>query len=287
MSGPNGEFKPMNSHRLYFITTTLILAFILAACGSPSTAVPTSTPINVAGPTATLPVAPTLPVTPTAAPAPTVGASSSGGCTNAYFPLSSGATWSYASTGSIIGNYSYTETLSGLSDTGFTTVDAFSAVTRTVQWSCASGNLTTLATGSSNSVSGSSVKLTVDSANATGYIIPNAFTDGKTWSEDLTINGTLDDGNKTKGTMVSESTTDCTAVGAESVKVPAGTFDTVKITCHGNQVSTVTINGASGGPITTIQDSTQWYAKGVGLVQTMNSGDAGNETIQLIQYSIP
>jgi hypothetical protein len=277
----------MITHRLYLITTTLILTFTLAACGSASITVPTSTPIIIAGPTTTLPVTSTLPVTPTAVPAQTVSASSSGGCTNAYFPLSSGATWSYTSTGSLVGDYSYTRTLSGLSDTGFTTIDAFSGVTRTVQWGCASGNLTTLATGSSNSVSGSSVKLTIDSANATGYIIPDAFTDGKTWSEDLTLNGTLDDGNKTKGTMVSEVKTDCTTIGAESVKVTAGTFDTVKITCHSNQVATITLNGTSGGPITTIQDATQWYAKGVGLVKTMNSGDAGNETILLTTYSIP
>jgi hypothetical protein len=71
------------------------------------------------------------------------------------------------------------------------------------------------------------------------------------------------------------------------VKGPAGTFDTVKITCHSNQVATVTIKGTTGGPITTIQDSTQWYAQGVGMVQTVNSGDAGSETIQLTSYSIP
>jgi hypothetical protein len=45
--------------------------------------------------------------------------------------------------------------------------------------------------------------------------------------------------------------------------------------------------GAEMGPITTIQDSTQWYAQGVGMVQTVNSGDAGSETIQLTSYSIP
>jgi hypothetical protein len=266
----------MGTRRLHLIVSNILFIVTLAACGSPSKVVPTSTPIKVAGPTATLPVsspaAPTQPV--------------SGGCTNAYFPLSSGATWSYASTGSLAGDYTYTRTLSGLSDTGFMTNDVIGGVTRTVTWSCDSGNLTSLASGSSNSVSSSSMKLTIDSANATGYLIPNAFTDGKTWSEYLTTNGTLDDGNKTKGTMVSEVKTDCTAAGAESVKVPVGTFDTVKITCHSSQVATVTLTvGGSTGPVTTIQDSTQWYAQGVGMVQTVNSGDAGSETIQLTSYT--
>jgi len=283
----------MNSHRLYFITTTLILAFILAACGSPSTAVPTATPIKVVGPAATLPVAQTLPVAPTAAPAQTVSASSRGGCTNAYYPLSSGATWSYASTGSITGDYTYTETLSGLSDTGFMTNDAFSiGATRTVTWSCDSGNLTSLATGSGNaSVSSSSMTLTIDSVNATGYIIPADFTDGKIWSEDVTLNGTLVQGSDQKGTTVSENKVDCTTAGIDKVTVPAGTFDTVKITCHTNLDTTVTligkISGTTGKPITTVLDSTQWYAQGVGLVQMVNSGDLVNETIQLTNYSIP
>jgi hypothetical protein len=88
--------------------------------------------------------------------------------------------------------------------------------------------------------------------------------------------------------VVSDVNTACTTAGTESVKVPAGTFDTVKITCQSNQVATVTLTvGGSTGPITTIQDSTQWYARGVGLVQTVNSGDAGSETIQLTSYSIP
>ena len=278
----------MNSHRFYLITTTLILVFTLADCNLPYKAVPTSTPIIVARPTATLPVTTTLPVTPSAAPAQTASASSSGGCTNAYFPLSSGATWSYTSTGSLVGNYTYTRTLSGLSDTGFTTIDVLGGVTRTVTWSCDSGNLTSLATGTSNAlVSSSSMKMTIDSVNATGYVIPNAFTDGKTWSEDLLVNGTAVQGTDKKETVVSEAKTDCTSAGAESVKVPAGTFDTVKITCHSNQVATVTINGTTGGTLSTIQDSIQWYAQGVGMVQTVNSGDAGNETIQLTSYTIP
>jgi hypothetical protein len=275
----------MNSRRLFLAATTLILAFTLAACGLSSTAVSTATPIKVVGPIATLPVTPAT--TPTTASTQKVSTPSSGGCTNAYFPLSPGATWSYASTGSLAGDYTYTRTLSGLSDTGFTTIDVFGTVTRTVTWRCDSGNLTSLATASSNAlVSSSSMKMTIDSVNATGYAIPGAFTDGKTWSEDLMVNASTVSGKDTS-TVVSEATTACTTAGAESVKGPAGTFDTVKITCHSSQVATVTTKGISGGPITTLQDSTQWYAQGVGMVQTMNSGDAGSETIQLTSYSIP
>jgi hypothetical protein len=284
MKRSDGEIKPMNSRHLYLVTTTLILAFTLAACNLPSKAGPTSTPIIMDWPEIYLTTTPTNSPTQTVKPSST----SSGSCTNAYFPISSGATWSYASTGSLAGDYTYIRTLSGLNDTGFTTIDVLGTVTRTVTWSCDRGNLTSLATASSNAlVSSSSMKMTVDSVNATGYVIPNAFTDGKTWSEGLMVNATAVQEGKDPSTVVSQVTTTCTTAGAESVKVPAGTFDTVKITCHSNQVATVTTKGISGGPITTIQDSTQWYAQGVGMVQTVNTGDAGSETIQLTSYSIP
>jgi hypothetical protein len=273
----------MASHPFYLITTSVILAFSLVACGSSSTTRPTSTPLMMPGSSTT------LAETTDSVPTQKGSASSKGSCMNAYFPLSSGATWSYTSTGSLVGDYSYTRTLSNLSNTGFTTSDAYGVLTHTVEWSCDSGNLTSLASGSSGTlVSGTSMKMTVDYVNATGYVIPRVFSDGTTWSEVLTVNGTNVQGTETKGTVVSEVSTDCTAAGADTLKVSAGTFDTVKIICHSNQVATVTLaSGGTTGPITTIQDSTQWYAQGVGLVQTMNSGDAGSETIQLTGYSIP
>ncbi len=195
----------------------------------------------------------------------------------------------YTSTGSIAGDYTYTRTLSGLSDSAFTTVDAFgSGITRTINWSCNSGNLSTLAATTDNSnVSTKSAKMTIDSVNATGYVIPDAFTDGSTWSEDLIFNGTMVQNGAKTGTSANENKTNCSDAGTESVKVPVGTFDTVKITCHSNLVTTVTLNGITADPVTTVEDTTEWYAKGVGVLKTVNSGDGGNETIQLTSYTIP
>ena len=240
----------------YRITLFLILALSLAACGSPATGAPTATPIHAAGPTATQPASPTLTaVSPSPAPSQTVVSSASTGCTNAYFPLASGATWMYTSTGSIAGDYTYTRTLSGLSDSAFTTVDAFSSgITRTINWSCNGGKLTTLASATDNSsVSTKSAKMTIDLINATGYVIPNAFTDGSSWSEDITFNGTMVQNGAKTGTSANENKTDCKDAGSESVKVPVGTLSTVKITCHSNLVTTVTLNAITGDPVTTIQ----------------------------------
>jgi hypothetical protein len=148
MPEPEGRFYPMYSHRLCLITTTLILTLTLASCNLPSATRPTSTPIIMDWPDLYLTVAPTTSPTQTVKPSST----SSTDCTNAYFPLSPGATWSYASTGSPAGDYTYTRTLSGLSNTGFTTIDVLGTVTRTVTWSCDNGNLTSLATASSSTL---------------------------------------------------------------------------------------------------------------------------------------
>jgi hypothetical protein len=279
--------NPMNLQPVTRFTTTLMLVFMLAACNAPTTARPTSTPILMSGSTDTPPAGST--VAPTAPGAPTQ--TTIGGCTNAYFPVASGASWSYDSTGSDAGDFSITRTLSGVSDTGFTQNDDIAGTSGTILWSCNNGNLTSLTSGSSGTVvSRGSTILTIDSVNATGYVIPGAFTDGTTWSESLSVTGTsVDPSDGKKSSMVSDSTTNCTTAGTESVKVPAGTFDTLKITCLSNQVATVTLDsGASTEPVTTIVNSTQWYALGIGLVQKVNAGDAaGVETIQLTAYSLP
>jgi hypothetical protein len=276
----------MNVQYTLRVTSTWLLGILLAACNMPSSAVATSTPILMSGPTETLPAGSTLASTPPAA----ATQAENGGCTNAYFPLSAGASWSYASSGSMGGDFSFTRTLSGLSETGFTLIEVVGATTGTTLWSCDNGNLTSLASGSSGTfVSNGSTILTIDSVNASGYVIPNAFTDGRTWSEVLSVNATSVDKNTgKKSTLVSDSTHNCTTAGTESVKVLSGTFDTVKITCLSNQVATVTLDtGASTGAITTIVNTTQWFAQGVGMVQMVNSSDAGVETIQLTGYSLP
>ena len=283
-----------DARRLALIVTTLIAVFILAACNPSSAGAPsgtktsaTATPVILAASTMSGPEAS---ATSLAGPTLTTSTSGSGGCANAYFPVSSGATWSYASAGSVAGDYSYNRSLAGISDTGFIASDEFnSGVTRTTKWGCKDGNLTMLETGSAGGVASSTgMKVTIDSVTSNGYVIPATFAAGQTWSETLELNTTNEAKGKKTGTAQSVSQTNCTAGEPESVKVPAGTFDAVKITCHSNQVATVTLTvGGTTGPITTIQDSTQWYAQGVGMVQTMNSGDAGNETIQLTSYSIP
>jgi len=49
---------------------------------------------------------------------PAVSAASSGGCSNAYFPVSVGTNWAYSSTGSTLGAFTYTWTVTDLGNGG-------------------------------------------------------------------------------------------------------------------------------------------------------------------------
>jgi hypothetical protein len=177
-----------------------------------------------------------------------------------------------------------------VSNTEFTTSDEFSAgVIRTTKWGCKGGNLTALETGSGGGiVSSTGMKVTIDSVNANGYAIPATFEVGETWSENLELNTTnYDKGGKETGAGQTVTQTNCTAGDTESVTVPAGKFDAVKVNCSTSTTITATVNGVVNPPNTFITDTTQWFAIGVGTVKSISTGEGGTETIVLTNYMIP
>jgi len=258
----------MNPRRLQFIVVSILILAVMAAClSSPATPSTGST-----GSTATLPSQPVK-----------------SACSNDYFPDSSGTTWSYSSTGSVLGPYTDTWTISDVSDTGFSTAILYSTgLNSTIKWNCQDGNLAALDSGSDSlSMASSKFKWTTTSVTGDGYNIPNTFADGTTWSENVTANGIVVSGSKSIDSQIA-SAVKCSAAGTESVTVPAGTFDTVKATC----TDTVTVSTLSQGTLTPAStpstvNVTDWYAKGVGLVKTVRvSTVSGTNTVVLTQYSV-
>ncbi len=285
----------MEKRRLYLIASNILLIAILAACSSStpsaapgSTTVPATLAANTAAPSNTTAPTNTPAPTNTAAPAATSSTSGSGGCANAYYPVASGATWSYASTGSGIGNYTYTQTITTASDTGFTTSEQFSTgVNATVKWNCQAGNLAVLDAGANSfNMSTSKITLTSDSTTADGYNIPSSFASGKTWSEKVTTMGSVNSNGTKMGDSQITMQLSCTAAGTDTITVPAGKFDTVKATCTKSVVVSYTLQGTAV-PLGSNQESiTYWYAKGVGFVQSIATGGSDNETIVLTQYKL-
>jgi hypothetical protein len=264
----------MNPRRFQIIVSCLVLFVVVAACSlspaSSTTATATSQP---------------------AATNPPVSASTGAGCSNAYFPVSVGTNWAYASSGSTLGAYTYTWTVADVSNAGFTTNNQYSTgVSASIKWNCQNGNLAALDAGSTSlsvTNSSSTFKMTSNSITADGYNIPNTFDNGTTWSEKVTVDGTVQSGTHSVNSQI-VSNVSCSATGTDSVTVPAGTFDTVKATCNQTLGVSFLQQGTpvpAGAPDTV--SITDWYAKGVGLVKSVRASSlSGTETIVLTQYKV-
>ncbi len=263
----------MNSQRSQRIISSILLIVLLAACAKS----PTSTPSGSSGNTAA-PVA--------AAPTQPAAAANSGGCSNAYYPVKSGMSKTYSSTGGILGDYTYSAKIVAVSDTGFSTSYLFSTgVNSMIKWNCQDGNLAALDDGSASlSLSTSKIKMVSSSVSADGYLIPAVFDSGKPWSEKVTVTGTVQtSGGKTVDGQIFNQF-DCSAGGADTVTVPAGKFDAVKAVCD----KTVVVSAIVKGNMTQLgknqENITYWYSKDVGFVKSVATGGSNNETVELIQY---
>jgi hypothetical protein len=217
-----------------------------------------------------------------AVPTQPVSASASGGCSNAYYPIPSGASWSYASTGGNLGPYTYTETVTPTSDTGFTTSYQFSTgVNPSIKWSCQSGNLAALDAGAGSlSFTAMTATMTSETTTANGYTIPASFSKGNAWSQNVTATGTVTSNGRQVTSQISDQIS-CTAAGADTITVPAGTFDTAKATCTKNVVVSAIVQGKTMQLGASKENTTSWYAKGVGFVKSVATGGNNNETIVL------
>ena len=264
----------MNPRRFQLIVSCLVLFAVVAACSLSPASSPTGNTVSTA-----------------AATNQPVSASSGGGCTNAYFPVSTGTNWAYSSSGSILGAYTYTWTVSDVGNAGFTTNNQYSTgVSSSIKWNCQNGNLAALDAGSTSlsvTNSSSTFKMTSNSITADGYNIPNTFDTGTTWAEKVTVDGTVQSGTKSENSQI-VSNVSCSSAGAESVTVPAGTFDTVKATCNQTLGVSFLMQGTpvpAGAPDTV--SITDWYAKGVGLVKSVRASSlSGTETIVLTGYKV-
>jgi hypothetical protein len=80
------------------------------------------------------------------------------------------------------------------------------------------------------------------------------------------------------------------ALGVESITVPAGTFDAMKIQADTTLNITVNINGLTV-PVVFTSSYTYWYAPNVGEVKASGTGSIAaqsfSETIELQSYNVP
>lgn len=276
----------MNTNRIFFLLLMSVVILSLLACSpaaSPET-VPTQPPAatgNVAPPATETQIVNEAP-TDTPLPAPEVQA-----CDNPYMPIVVGATWNYKLTGPLPDTF--THSILSVENNSFVEQDVFGAgVTRQGTWNCENGNLIALdpPSGASANVSTeNNVSVDFETTALSGVTIPATINAGDTWSQSLTLEGTQTI-NGTSFPASNQLTSDCKAIGIESVTVEAGTFDAMRVECQTTMNISITMGDA---PVQSTLNlaGTNWYVEGVGLVKTLTTGMGFDSTTELISYSIP
>ncbi len=223
----------------------------------------------------------------TGAPAPTQR-SGSGLCENLLYPVRVGASWNYHVTGAPTGDIDFSSTISTLNADGFVEEGVFPGLTRNSTWKCTPTGLALLAPGGgvTGSVSTSSLSFEFTTTDYSGNTLPKSVAAGDKWTQTLTLHGenTLADG--TVVTADGTDTTDFTAVGMESVTVPAGTFNAMRIDVVTVFTIETTVSGAKV-PVTLNITGSAWYAPGIGMVKTVSTTEGIASTIVLTAYTIP
>jgi hypothetical protein len=275
----------MEQKKMYALVSVLLITLILAACSAPPVP-PTSTqPIE----TATVTLTETASV-PTATVDGTTPAEQSL-CTNLYYPVRQGATWTYKSTGGPAGEYSFTDTITSVRENGFTLSTQISDLTREQEWTCTAEGLSALQLGGAPAamLNSQNIHLNLNVNNVTGVTFPSQINLGNQWQQNLDVTGNVtafnEEAEATGSVQISFN-----AVGNESVTVPAGTFEALKVEVDVALNLDATYEGITL-PVSFTGDYTYWFAPNVGWVKASGTGNVlGNsftDTTELQSYNIP
>jgi hypothetical protein len=267
----------MEMKRIQAIVSILLITIFVAACSAPSN-IPTLEP-QLTGTQA--------PETP-AGTAPVHGESL---CSNVYYPVRQGATWSYKSTGGPAGEYSFTDTIAAVSDSSFTLSTEIGTLTNLQDWGCMPEGLVALQLGGAPTamLDSQGIQLTLNAINTSGVVFPRQINAGDQWQHTLDVAGTVRAANE-EGQASGNVQMDFSAIGNERVSVPAGTFDAMKIQVD----TTLNLNATYGGvtlPVAFSVSHMYWFASGTGWVKATGTGTilatSFSETTELQSYNIP
>ena len=275
----------MEQKKIYVLTSVLLVTIFLAACSSPS--IPPTQPQL----TATAQAPATEPATQPATPEATTPLPQADLCANTYYPVRQGATWNYKSTGGPGGEYTFTDAITSVREDGFTLSTEMGGRTHTQEWTCSAEGLTALQLGGAPAamVTAQNMELNLDVTNGSGVSFPRQIHPGDSWQQIMDVEGDITFMNE-EATATGSGQMVFKAIGTESVTVPAGTFEALRVDVD----ITLNINASYEGitlPVSFSGDYTYWFAPGVGWVRAAGTGSfLGNsfsETTELQSYTIP
>jgi hypothetical protein len=266
--------------RAHFTPIGVLLVILsLAACSSPSV------PPQELQPTETVKTTSTE-STATASPLAAQGL-----CANPYYPVRQGATWTYKSTGGPAGEYSFTDTITSVREEGFTLSTQIRDLTRGQEWTCKPEGLVALQLGGAPAamLNSQNIQLNLDVTNSSGVTFPSQMNAGDQWQQSADVQGKASVANE-EADATGNAQMNFAAVGNESVTVPAGTFEALKV----NVDVALNINAAYEGinlPVTFSGKYTYWFVQGVGWVKASGTGNvlgsSFSETTELQSYQVP
>lgn len=264
---------------------------MLAACAAPGREAPTVPPTpnptltEVGGGERPSPIPPVVTFsgpTPTLPPPP--GGFGNAACENPYLPVRVGATWDYRLSQETTDTF--TRSIIEVSADGFVDQDEFSGGgVRQGRWQCEDGNLIYLTPGAvAGSVVAAPMQTDVTVESNEGFYHPAEPRPGQIWHQKTVIRGK----STLEGEVVVETRNEvdyaCRAEDVETITVPAGTFDALRVRCEVHQ----TISVVGGITFEVEERSTQWLARGVGMVKTVGqTNDETPYTVELLAYRLP
>jgi hypothetical protein len=225
-------------------------------------------------------------------PAAEAPASASGPCANPLYPVVKGATWTYSTTGGPTGSTSYTDTITDVRADGFTLTSQFDKLTRTQEWACKPEGLLALQMGGQSAgLSSGGMQGQFTTNKAEGVTYPSKpVAAGDEWSYALDYQGQIEMQGGTQATAAGTADFHFKALGTESVSVPAGTFEAMKVQVDTTLKMQVSTQGIQV-PVDLTDTTIAWYAPGVGMVKSTDTVASpiysGTVETQLQSYNIP
>lgn len=267
-----------------FLVLLVLAAAMISACGTSTGTGTTPTAASLAGPQSTE-VAQAMA---SETPAATTGTT----CDHPYFPAVLGAHWTYVSTNDLVGVYEFTDMITDVRSDGFTMSGEFDDLVRTVEWACSSDGLTALqfGGGAAASVVTSSGGMELETVEVTGVTLPGDMSPGTTWEQSFVIKGVADLGPDVSGTAEGKVDQAWESIGMESVTVPAGTFQALKVDMTTTFDFVVTV-GEMQVPALFTANGSVWFVEGLGWVRAASEGEimgqGYTDTLELTDTRVP
>ena len=197
----------------------------------------------------------------------------------------------YYSSGGPNGDFAYSDTISEVRLDGFTLISQFSSHALTQQWACVPEGLKAmqLGGGTTASISMQNMIANFKTLEVSGISLPKEITPGLQWQYNISMEGSIAMPGEQAQSPGAFSLT-MQELGNETVTVPAGTFEAIKLQATFTAQIDADFQG-SPVPYAINGSSIVWYARNVGYIKSIEnidfSGTTFTSTTELQTYSIP